>query len=154
MITYTNDAKDVVDSLYNIISAEFSEINVVYADLFDLAYLTKSYYIRYFMLEDRQIERLADGETRGYQFEIVIYLKSDYLQERQNFGKYTDYAERLKRLLQNNHAYAPSDAYKWHDVDITNIEYSAEKEEQDIGGMENVRGVYVTLNITRSNFWG
>lgn len=154
MTTYTNQAKAVADALETLLVAEFTEFNVVNEEMFNPDYLSAQKYIRFYLTEDRLSEKFANGELREYEFQIAIYFNLDFMQEREDFAIYTDTAERLKQLIQNNNAYKPSDVYKWHGADINSIQYPVSIEEvEGIEGYNNVRGVYFGLIIWHSNFW-
>ena len=154
MITYTNDAKSIIDALYGILTGEFSDIYVVYEDQFNPEYLGHQKYLRFFLAEDRNIEMVANGEVREYEIQFALYFNLDHMQEREDFAIYTDYAERLKQLLHDNNNYAPASAYKWHDSRVQTIVYPVGiGEEEEINGYENIKAIYITASITRSNFW-
>ena len=154
MITYSNDAKSVIDALFGVLKAEFNDMEVVYEERFTPDYLNRSRYLRFYLSEDRGLEIVSNGEVREYDIEVAMYFNLDHLQEREDFATYTDYAERLKQLLHNNNSYAPAGSYKWHDARLTTIMYPAAiADMEDVEHYENIRGVYATAIVTRSNFW-
>jgi len=117
-ITYENVVFDrIIESLYTILGNEFS-IPVRY----DEHKGNQSFLIT--PGEDELIEYNSDGQTRTYSIAISYEVVSGGEYTKNNIKQVSETAERVKRLIQNNTAYSPSDVYKWHDGRIETITYA------------------------------
>jgi len=117
-ITYENVVFDrIVESLNTLLADEFS-IPVRY----DEHKGNQSFLIT--PGEDELIEHNSDGQTRTYSIAISYEVVSGGEYTKNNIKQVSETAERVKRLIQNNTAYSPSDVYKWHDGRIETITYA------------------------------
>jgi hypothetical protein len=118
MITYENVVFDrIIESLNTLLADEFS-IPVRY----DEHKGNQSFLIT--PGEDELIEYNSDGQTRTYSIAISYEVISGGEYTKNNIKQVSEIAERVKRLIQNNTAYSPSDVYKWHDGRIETITYA------------------------------
>ena len=117
-ITYENVVFErIIESLYTILGNEFS-IPIRY----DEHKGNQSFLIT--PGEDELIEYNSDGQTRTYSIAISYEVVSGGEYTKNNIKQVSETAERVKRLIQNNTAYSPSDVYKWHDGRIETITYA------------------------------
>ena len=117
-ITYENVVFDrIVESLNILLANEFS-IPIRY----DEHKGNQSFLIT--PGEDELIEYNSDGQTRTYSIAISYEVVSGGEYTKNNIKQVSETAERVKRLIQNNTAYSPSDVYKWHDGRIETITYA------------------------------
>ena len=118
MITYENVVFDrIIESLNTLLADEFS-ISIRY----DEHKGNQSFLIT--PSEDELIEYNSDGQTRTYSIAISYEVVSGGEYTKNNIKQVSETAERVKRLIQNNTAYSPSDVYKWHDGRIETITYA------------------------------
>ena len=117
-ITYENVVFDrIVESLNTLLADEFS-IPVRY----DEHKGNQSFLIT--PGEDELIEQASGMQVRSYNINISYEIKSGGEYTKNNIKQVSETAERVKRLIQNNTAYSPSDVYKWHDGRIETITYA------------------------------
>ena len=117
-ITYENVVFDrIIESLNTLLADEFS-ISIRY----DEHKGNQSFLIT--PSEDELIEYNSDGQTRTYSIAISYEVVSGGEYTKNNIKQVSETAERVKRLIQNNTAYSPSDVYKWHDGRIETITYA------------------------------
>ena len=131
--TFENVVKDrIIDSLMALMKSELS-IGVY----FDLTFQNRS--SRYFNLtlnSDELVSLLSSGQVRQYEIEIRYYVQigGEYYKNT-HFEEISKTVERFKRVFApDNYAnYSPSGTYKWHDGQITSIDYqpSRDTEEED-----------------------
>ena len=125
-ITYTNVINDnVIDSLNTLLSNEFS-IPVYY---------NENKGNQSFLLtptDDTLIEIINEGQSRDYSVLISYQLKTGGNYNVNNFKQVSNIAERVKRLIMNNSAYSPSSTYKWHNGNISSIEYERDEDDATI----------------------
>jgi hypothetical protein len=117
-ITYENVVYDrVIESLYALLGNEFG-IPI----RFDEHKGNQSFLIT--LGEDELVNYNSDGQTRIYSIAISYEVVSGGEYNKNHIKQVSKTAERVKRLIQNNTAYSPSDVYKWHDGRIEGITYS------------------------------
>ena len=125
-ITYTNVINDnVIDSLNTLLSNEFS-IPVYY---------NENKGNQSFLLtptDDTLIEIINEGQSRDYSVLISYQLKTGGNYNVNNFKQVSNIAERVKRLIMNNSVYSPSSTYKWHNGNISSIEYERDEDDATI----------------------
>jgi len=117
-ITYENVVFDRIDESLNTLLADEFSIPVRY----DEHKGNQSFLIT--PGEDELIEYNSDGQTRTYSIAISYEVVSGGEYTKNNIKQVSETAERVKRLIQNNTAYSPSDVYKWHDGRIETITYA------------------------------
>ncbi len=117
-ITYENVVFDrVIESLNTLLGNEFS-IPIRY----DEHKGNQSFLIT--LGEDELVDYNSDGQTRIYSIDISYEVVSGGEYNKNHIKQVSETAERVKRLIQDNTAYSPSDVYKWHDGRIEGITYS------------------------------
>ena len=153
-ITFTNHVKTIKDALHFLLVEEFKPTKIVMAKEFDPGHISDGEYIRYFLVDQPILEFHSDGETREYTYDGSYYFD----EKRYNFSNIFDdlvspRIERFKRLLHNNRSYAPSNAYKWHhlELDIAESFYLTEDEDVETP-YPNILNVPFELRIIRSDF--
>lgn len=153
MITFTNDQKDVIDSLHKMLITEF-ESNIRNALDFEPDQLTRGEYFRYALSETEHIENHSDGETTNYIIPGGWYFaKTDRYFKNIFDDHVSKRLERLKRLLRNNRSYTVSGSYKWHGLIYTFEEpvYLSETGDE-YEKYTDILYIPVEITITRSNF--
>ena len=125
-ITYTNIIQDnVIDSLHTLLSDEFP-VPIKY----DEHTGNQSFFI--VPADDSLVEIINEGQSRGYNVTISYQLKTGGNYTINNFKQVSNIAERVKRLILNNSAYSPSSAYKFHNGNISSIEYERDEDDATI----------------------
>ena len=125
-ITYTNVIHDnVIDSLNTLISDEFS-IPVRYDD-----HVGNQSFL-FTPVDDSLVEIINEGQSRDYSVLISYQLKTGGNYTINNFKQVSNIAERIKRLILNYSAYSPSSSYKWHNGNISAIEYERDEDDRTI----------------------
>lgn len=157
-ITYTNNQEVVTESLFTIISGEFSEMPIIFSNKFEDERLTKSKYLRYWITENRIISSFNNGELREYDIEILLYYNLDMYNVSTEVKEIIgEDVERLVQLLNSNFSYTPSGTYKWHSLIADVPEFPIdllESDDMEIEGRENIKAARLNILINRSNFWG
>ena len=115
----------VIDSINTLLSDEF-KIPVRY----DQHVLPQSFLI--LPQSDDLLEQLSNGQTREYNILISYQLKSGGRYGRQTFKQLSQKAEHTKRLIINNSAYSSSGSYKWHNGNITSIEFERDEDDKSL----------------------
>ena len=71
-------------------------------------------------------------QSRDYSIEIAYRLKLGGPYTKNSIKQVSNVAERVKRLIYDNHAYSPSNVYKWHDGNVSLIEYNRDEDNPDL----------------------
>ena len=130
-ITFENVVKDrVLDSLITLIKTEFGmDVHL------DPVFQNRS--PRYFNLtlnSDELVSLFASGQVREYEIEIRYYVQiGGGFYKHTHFDEVSKTVERFKRLFapDNYASYSPSGTYKWHDGQITSINYQPDRETEE-----------------------
>ena len=130
-ITFENVVKNrVLDSLITLIKTEFGmDVHL------DPVFQNRS--PRYFNLtlnSDELVTLFASGQVREYEIEIRYYVQiGGGFYKHTHFDEVSKTVERFKRLFapDNYSNYSPSGSYKWHDGQITNIDYQPDRGDEE-----------------------
>ncbi len=149
-ITFSNDQKThISDPLRSLIFTEFKPISVAFEPTFNSAKMSHGEYIRYWILDSSEVSKFSKGETREYEVEIVFYFDTKRHRVKKAFDDvWSDRAEHLKRLLDNNSAYNDG-TYRWHELQVSVSPVQAVSELEDIE--DDTMAVRLLCLITRSN---
>ena len=146
MIAYTKNTDAINEGLYDIIQAEFKPIPVLFqSDLHG-----PSEFIKIWLQENRWISNHSDGETREYEY-LIQHIKTIDKDMDRNVLKleFTNYADRMLQLLNNNRSYGST---VWHRMTVEVIPAWVLDEINE----EPVENIYTNdfmVTITRGNFW-
>ena len=144
-MSYTNNLEAVTDGLRTILYAEFKPRHVELNPAFEPDKMTHGEYIRYWVL-DSYAERYADGETRFYTVEVVLYFDMARRIQKTFDDVWSERIERLQQVLMDNSSYTPSDTYTWHNINIR-VEPVEKMEDTE------VYTARLELEIARGNNW-
>ena len=123
-ISYTNVIKtNVLDSLEKILEDEFN-LPVGYKNIGNES-------ISIMPQSDDLVELISNGQVRSYSI-LISYEMNKGGEFENNMDHLSKRAERCKRIIHNNTAYAPSSSYKFHDGRIESIEYEQDPDSPEI----------------------
>ncbi|KPK95792.1 hypothetical protein AMJ80_03520 [bacterium SM23_31] len=153
-IVYTNQVRtNIIDPLHDLILTEFKPLPIIFESEFNPAHMTRGQYIRIWLLDSTELSKFANGETRQYEIEILYYFDLRRKSERIAFyDMWSDEAEHLKRLLDNNTSYNDG-TYRWHNLEISTSPFQPLSELEDVENEETM-GIKFTCLITRNNING
>lgn len=129
-ISYNNLFKDnVIDSLEAILKNEFPQIPVVYGNQ---SALRGTQWFRLIPLTDTTEELEVDGESRRYALTLKYLVMIGGREDKAtHVNRLTAMGEHVKRLLNNNRNYKPSGTYKYHNLLVNTVDYTADTLEDD-----------------------
>ena len=125
-ITYENVIDRVLDGVFDLLAAEFPGTGIFFDEIRGNSFLITPG-------TDELIGLLAQGQSRLYSLSISYELRAKQM-SKATLKELTNIAERVKRLFapDNNSSYSPSGTYKWHDAQISSIEYSQDEDSPEI----------------------
>ena len=125
-ITYENVIDRVLDGVSDLLATEFPGTGIFFDEIRGNSFLITPG-------ADELIGLLAQGQSRLYSLSISYELRAKQL-SKATLKELTNIAERVKRLFapDNNSSYSPSGTYKWHDAQISSIEYSQDEDSPEI----------------------
>ena len=125
-ITYENVIDRVLDGVSDLLAAEFPGTGIFFDKIRGNSFLITPG-------ADELIGLLAQGQSRLYSLSISYELRAKQL-SKATLKELTNIAERVKRLFapDNNSSYSPSETYKWHDAQISSIEYIQDEDSPEI----------------------
>ncbi len=129
-ISYNNLFKDnVIDSLETILKDEFPHIPIVYGNQ---GAVRGTQWFRLIPTTDSTEELETDGESRRYALTLkylVMIGGREY--KATHVDRLTAMGEHVKRLLNNNRNYQDNSTYKFHNLVVLTVDYTAEAIEDD-----------------------
>ena len=125
-ITYENVIDRVLDGVSDLLAAEFPGTGIFFDKIRGNSFLITPG-------ADELIGLLAQGQSRLYSLSISYELRAKQM-SKATLKELTNIAERVKRLFapDNNSNYSPSGTYKWHDAQISSIEYIQDEDSPEI----------------------
>ena len=131
-VTFTNQGWLVLTGVEKLLEDEFGGGATVYFS--DIFIDQNRRAIRLDLLPSEQLSRIAGLTTDRYNVEVNLEYPVS-ASKRKSLEKAVQMLERIKRVLINNCAYAPSTTYRWHDGLVEAIDHDPERETDDEGDL-------------------
>ena len=153
MITFTNDIMAIVKGIQRLVRAEFPTTPIVFAEEYDPKIFQEGNQVIVLWLDDEDhAGNFTNGEDKIYHFRLEYYIKDSTRIDLRSLEKnFTDFSQRLDRLLNNNKAYRYNNDTIWHTLNISgsSFPYSVLNEEGDI--IPGLKLINRELEIYRGN---
>ena len=145
MSTYTNVIKThVLDPLWVLLRSDFPQTKIT----MNLDYRWEGEkWFNIIITDNTHSEHRTWGHIREYGIELRYYQTWDANMDRGYFDKAMTVVEEVKRLLEDNVNYSPSSVYKWHNLEIIDINYDPDREEEEMKEDLSVTEFIITLNV-------
>jgi len=140
-----------IDAFQDLLNSDMPEIKVVLSDVYQPEHLNKGEYIRYYITDESEADKFANGVTKNYSISLYYYFDETRYRKEKIHDRMWDRATDLRTVLESNYNYS-SGTYYWHNLSIDSVQYFMNA--SDFGleeeGFETIKAVVFEITLTRN----